>query len=143
MNKTCCLDLIVFCFSLSPAKACFHSGSRDRIASRMSHLRVPRQQQVSRSGEGGSPHCPREAVPCGWLTLGCSYKGIVRKRITPWGTLLENSWHKSVSPVKAVKLLKTGAEGLVGDVLDVYEEADLPSQAPAFLSHPPPPLTLQ
>lgn len=62
---------------------------------------------------------------------------MVGKRTTLWGTLLANSWHKSISPVKSIWLLKTGLEVLVWDVLDIYAEADLPSQAPAFLwTHP-------
>lgn len=81
--------------------------------------------------------CPGEAAPRGCLTLDLSDKGIVGKRSTLWGTLLANSWHKSISPVKSIWLLKTGLEVLVWDVLDRYAEADLPSQAPAFLwTHP-------
>lgn len=56
--------LFSFPLSLHSAEACFHSGPRDRIASRMSHLRVPGQQQVSRSA-GGAVTVSCRGGPCG------------------------------------------------------------------------------
>lgn len=45
---------------------------------------------------------PAEVAPVGFLTAGFSDKGVGRKGITFWGTQLESSRPKTVSPVRSL-----------------------------------------